>query len=92
MKLQIYGCEPERQYRGLRLLGGGYDFKLARVVLIVQDDDNNPGTLMLEVSEGRELEDILGGLPLVQRVESTTDEINPPSSITNGVISRAKQP
>ena len=69
MKLHIFGCEPSRSERQLRFLGGGYDAKTGRVVLIVQDDDGFPGTLTLDVTEARDLgARVLNDLPPVTKV------------------------
>lgn len=67
MKMQIFGNMPERN---IRVLGGGYDVKIGRAVLVVQDEDNRPGILTFDVAEARETAATLTrDLPSVVAVE-----------------------
>lgn len=67
MKLLLLGNGPER---AIRILGGGYDAKAGRAVLIVEDDEGHPGMMTFDVGEARNAIDSLGrDLPTVERVE-----------------------
>lgn len=67
MKMQIFGSMPERN---IRVLGGGYDVKTGRAVLIIQDEDNRAGLVTFDVTEAREAASTLTrDLPSVVAVE-----------------------
>lgn len=69
MKMQVFGSMPERT---MRVLGGGYDVKTGRAVLIIQDEDNRAGLLTFDVTEARDTAATLTrDLPSVVAVEPT---------------------
>lgn len=71
MKVHIYGGAEPRE-RSLRILGGGYDAKMGRAVLIIQDDEGFPGTMHFDVSEARQVgETLINELPRVELVTPT---------------------
>lgn len=74
MKLLLLGNGPER---AIRILGGGYDAKAGRAVLIVEDDEGHPGMMTFDVGEARNAIDSLSrDLPTVERVEKTINAPN----------------
>ena len=71
MKLKLFGTTATEPVT-LTLLNGGYDAESGRVVLMVRNDDQS-GTLALDVNEARKLATILStGIPDVKMVEPTT--------------------
>lgn len=67
MKMQIFGSMPEQ---AIRVLGGGYDIKTGRAVLIVQDENNRAGLVTFDVTEARDTAATLTrDLPSVVAVE-----------------------
>ena len=68
MKIKLYGTSTTEPLN-LMLLNGGYDAESGRVVLMVRNDDQS-GTLALDVNEARKLAAILStGIPDVKMVE-----------------------
>jgi len=68
MKIKLYGTTATDPIN-LTLLNGGYDAESGRVVLMVRNDDQS-GTLALDVNEARKLAAILStGIPDVKMVE-----------------------
>ena len=68
MKLKLFGTTATDPLN-LTLLNGGYDAESGRVVLMVRNDDQS-GTLALDVNEARKLAAILTtGIPDVKLVE-----------------------
>ena len=68
MKLKLFGTTATDPIN-LTLLNGGYDCESGRVVLMVRNDDQS-GTLALDVNEARKLAAILStGIPDVKMVE-----------------------
>lgn len=51
MKMQIFGSTPEQ---AMRMIGGGYDLKTGRAVLVIQDENNRAGLITFDVTEARE--------------------------------------
>lgn len=70
MKIKLFGTAAVEPLI-LTLLNGGYDTESGRVVLIVRNDDQS-GTLALDVNEARKLAAILQtGIPDVKMVEAS---------------------
>ena len=68
MKLKLFGTTAVEPVT-LTVLNGGYDAESGRVVLMVRNDDQS-GTLALDVNEARKLATILTtGIPDVKMVE-----------------------
>ena len=68
MKLKLFGNAATEPIT-LTLLNGGYDAESGRVVLMVRNDEQS-GTLALDVNEARKLAAILStGIPDVKMVE-----------------------
>ena len=69
MKLKLFGTTATEPVN-LTLLNGGYDAESGRVVLMVRNDEQS-GTLALDVNEARKLAGILStGIPDVKMVEA----------------------
>ena len=69
MKLKLFGTTATDPIN-LTLLNGGYDAESGRVVLMVRNDEQS-GTLALDVNEARKLATILTtGIPDVKMVEA----------------------
>ena len=69
MKLKLFGTTATDPIN-LTLLNGGYDCESGRVVLMVRNDEQS-GTLALDVNEARKLATILTtGIPDVKMVEA----------------------
>ena len=69
MKIKLYGTSTTEPLN-LTLLNGGYDAESGRVVLMVRNDEQS-GTLALDVNEARKLATILTtGIPDVKMVEA----------------------
>ncbi len=67
MKMQLFGNMPEQS---MRVLGGGYDAKTGRAVLVVQDENNHAGFMSFDVTEARDTAATLTrDLPSVVAVE-----------------------
>jgi len=70
MKITLYGAQNLEL--GLRVLSGGYDAKLGRAVLVVQDETGRGGTLQLDAAEARDVAVSLSrDLPVIERVETS---------------------
>ena len=68
MKIKLYGTTTTDPLN-LTLLNGGYDAESGRVVLMVRNDEQS-GTLALDVNEARKMAHILStGIPDVKMVE-----------------------
>lgn len=80
MKMMIYGCEPSRSERTLRVLSGGYDEKRGRAVLVVQDADGFGGIVEFDASEARDVAGMLTkGLPEFKTVGNGAGKESPVS-------------